>query len=368
MKKPIITFMLCLLSVLLTNQVSAAPTERGFTIQYLEPTESVCADSTTLKPQHNTADLCVQGLGSESRQEVCDHTKNQAWEMMPAGAGLFQLRSIMTNKCLKMASGARNAAIIETTCGTGDQLQVFKIGPSPSPIEANQGAGGMCLDVAGNLTAAGTKMQAWDCHGGDNQLFAYDEQATQCELDDLKGTKIYMDVIKDGVGGTVDTIDATAKTGGGLISKKYCVPILDDTTATHINIEVTAFDESGNESVKTPTLVHQVAGTRDCTLITSPNCTEAVRIVDAQQREWLIGPNNELLMDGTDTTGRGTMYLLAIGEVYTLGMASEWWHWDDPNSQWVNVGATKPLCTVPDTTPPAIPQGLKITQFTIGGG
>lgn len=85
-------------------------------------------------------------------------------------------------------------------------------------------------------------------------------------LDDLAGTKIYMDVIVDGVAGTVDTINPTAKTGGGKISKKYCVKILDDTTAKTIEISVTAFDESGNESEHSPTIVHQVAGTRDCTV------------------------------------------------------------------------------------------------------
>lgn len=265
---------------------SAAPTERGFTIQYTEPSNSMCAATTSLRPQHNTTDLCVQGLGSESRQEICDHTKNQLFEMIPqAQEGLFQLQSSTTLKCLKVGNNT-NDPVIETTCGIGDQNQVFRIGPSPSPIQSNSGAGGLCIDVAGNATAAGTKLQSWTCHGGDNQSFAYALSApNQCPLDDLAGTKIYMDVIKDGVGGTVDTVNATAKTGGGDISKKYCVPILDDTTATHINIEVTAFDEAGNESPKTPTLVHQVQGTRDCSPIPPPDTTPPAMVENLKMED-----------------------------------------------------------------------------------
>ena len=104
-----------------------------------------------------------------------------------------------------------------------------------------------------------TQLKPTSSHGGSNQSAGGD-----CVLDDLAGTKIYMDVIDDGVNGTVDTVAATAKTGGGKISKKYCVPILDDATALTIEIEVTAFDENGNESPKTPKIIHPVPGTRDC--------------------------------------------------------------------------------------------------------
>lgn len=259
----------------------AAPTERGFTIEYFEPTMSMCAANTQLKPVSSPI-LCLEALGSETQQKTCNATKNQLFEMVDAGSGLFQLKSVMTNQCLKVSSMSDGASVIETTCGAGDQQQVFNIGPSPSPIEANAGAGGICLDVAGNSTSDGGKIQAFSCHGGSNQSFNYAlSPGNDCPLDDLAGTKIYMDVIRDGVGGTVDTVNASALTGGGKITKDYCVPILDDATATHIDIQVTAFDESGNESPKTPTLVHPVPGTRDCTPpdITAPAIPVGVGII-----------------------------------------------------------------------------------------
>jgi hypothetical protein len=266
MKKLFLSLSFCLLPLTLYG----AATERGFTIEYMEPSLTACGGSTQLKPT-SAPTMCLEALGSEAQQNTCNSTKNQRFEMITAGTGLFQLKSQMTNLCLRIGANDGDA-IIETSCanaasgGGAAQDQIFRIGPSPSQIQSNTGAGGLCLDVGGASQAAGHKIQSYTCHGGSNQLFAYNLSAGgDCPLDDLAGTKIYMDVVGDGVGGTVDTVDATAKTGGGKISKKYCVPILDDATALTIEIEVTAFDESGNESERTPKLIHPVPGTRDCT-------------------------------------------------------------------------------------------------------
>jgi len=264
---------LILLFCLFPLTVHAAPTERGFTIEYREPTTSACGPATQLKPISSPG-MCVEGWGNEAHQKTCNATKNQLFSMVqvsPPSSGLFQLKSRSTGLCLKVGS-AQGDSIIETGCanaaagGGGAQDQIFRISPSPSAIQSNSGAGGLCLDVAGASTLDGAKLQSWPCHGGTNQSFAYALDAgNNCPLDDLAGTKIYMDVIVDGVAGTIDTIPPTAKTGGGTISKQFCVPILDDTTATRIEIDVTAFDEAGNESLKSPKIVHPVQGTRDCT-------------------------------------------------------------------------------------------------------
>lgn len=281
MKKLLLTLLLCLIP----QMGHAAATERGFTIQYTEPSFTACGPSTQLKPT-SAPTMCLEALGTEAQQNTCNNTKNQRFEMIPAGTGLFQLQSQTTNLCLRMGANDGDP-IIETSCanaaagGGGAQDQIFRIGPSPSQIQSNTGAGGLCLDVGGASQADGAKIQSFTCHGGSNQLFNYSLSAgSDCVLDDLAGTKIYMDVIRDGVAGTVDTIAATAKTGGGTISKKYCVPILDDATAVTIDIEVTAFDESGNESERTPKLQHPVPGTRDCTPpdVTAPAAVENLSI------------------------------------------------------------------------------------------
>lgn len=266
--------LLILLFCLLPLTVHAAPTERGFTIEYTEPDKTACLPATQLKPVSSPV-MCIEGLGNNAEQKTCNATKNQQFSMVevsPAGSGLFQLKSRTTGLCLRVGS-AQGDSIIETGCanaaagGGGAQDQIFRISPSPSAIQSNSGAGGLCVDVAGASTTDGAKLQSWPCHGGSNQSFSYALDAGgNCPLDDLAGTKIYMDVIGDGVAGTIDTIPPTAKAGGGKISKQFCVPILDDTTATGIEIQVTAFDEAGNESLKSPMIVHPVQGTRDCTL------------------------------------------------------------------------------------------------------
>lgn len=269
MRKLFIAILLCLCPLTLQ-----AATERGFTLQYTEPTMTACSPATQLKPVSSPV-ICLEALGSGAQQNTCNATKNQMFEMVevaPAGSGLFQLKSRMTNLCLSMGANDGDA-VIETGCanassgGGGAQDQIFRIGSSPSAIQSNVGAGGLCLDIKGASTAEGAKVQSFQCHGGSNQSFNYSlSPGSDCPLDDLAGTKIYMDVIKDGIGGTTDTITATKKTGGGTIIKEYCVPIIDSAfTAERIEIEVTAFDLSGNESVRTPKLIHPVQGTRDCT-------------------------------------------------------------------------------------------------------
>lgn len=286
-----VTFLL--ICLLFPTAVFAAATERGFTIEYFEPTSSACAPSTQLKPD-SAPTMCLEALGSEAQQKTCNATKNQLFEMVevsPAGSGLYQLKSRLTNQCLRVGAN-QGDPVIETSCanadsgGGGAQDQVFRIGASPSAIQSNVGAGGFCMDVQGASTTDGASIQTWTCHGGSNQQFAYSmSQGNDCPLDDLAGTKIYMDVITDGVAGTVDTIAATSLTGGGKISKDYCVPILDDTTAERIEIEVTAFDKSGNESEKTPKLNYQVQGTRDCSIpdTTPPRVPSALKILNLSE-------------------------------------------------------------------------------------
>lgn len=85
-------------------------------------------------------------------------------------------------------------------------------------------------------------------------------------LDDLAGTMISTDVIGDNLAGQTRMVPAATQTGGGMISESLCIPIPDDTTATHINVHVTAVDLSGNESMPEPAVPIQwpVVGNPDC--------------------------------------------------------------------------------------------------------
>jgi len=216
----------------------------------------------------------------------------------------------------------------------------------------------MCADIAGGSSSPGAKIQQYPCHGGTNQAWTYTATGTK-PLDDLAGTNIYIDVIRDGEAETKTTVPATAKTGGGTISKRFCQVIKDLSIAETINVNVTAFDEAGNESDRSETVVWQVAGNPDCTPVVSQNCAEGDFITDKDKHEWTLGPNNETLRDGVHTAGGiGTPYLYANDVVYVKG-GTNWYRYDGPTNSWINVGQTKPECST------AIPVEMILTHTAV---
>ena len=85
-----------------------------------------------------------------------------------------------------------------------------------------------------------------------------------CLLDDLAGTKIFLDMVTDKIGGTVTDVPATNKTGGGKISRSFCLKIIDDITVKTIEVQTSAYDTSGNESSKTAKIKLPIGDARDC--------------------------------------------------------------------------------------------------------
>jgi hypothetical protein len=254
------------------HDVLAAPVERGFIVQYEEPTMSGCPPATQLKPTSSPT-LCVEGLGNHTTQQTCNTTKNQLFELVPvapAGSNLFQLKSRTTHLCLRVGL-TEGDATLETHCanasagGGGAQDQIFRIGPSPSKLQSNIGAGGLCLEISGDLAVAGSSVQAGACHGGSNQLFSYGlDSGGNCPLNDLGGTKIFVHTTGTGQPEEVHTIPPSSNLGGGTISKPICVKVPDDTLTQSIEVQALAFDVVGNESPRTEKIVLPVQGGKGC--------------------------------------------------------------------------------------------------------
>lgn len=262
MRTIILAIMLVYLS-LYSSHAWGAATERGVTIEYFEPSSSVCEAGIEIVSV--SSGLVITQVNAKAEQQSSE-TGNKAkrFEMVALAGGGFNLKSELNDLCLTVPNANTDRGIDLTfeTCGAGTHQQ-FEIGASPTLIKPMHNLT-QCLDVAGNVTTAGAAIQQWDCHGGTNQDWTYKDTAAACVLDDLALTRIYRDVVTDGDPGVEIDVPATAKTGGGKISQAMCVPIKDDQTAVGIHFKVSAIDESGNESVKTPEIIWPVAGTRNC--------------------------------------------------------------------------------------------------------
>jgi hypothetical protein len=96
------------------------------------------------------------------------------------GTGLVE--SYWDSKCLDdTANSSANGSKIQIwQCTSGDASQVWSFAPSTSPGEVgNAGLSqlgtmdihGKCLNIVGNGTANGSKLQLWSCNGGANELW-----------------------------------------------------------------------------------------------------------------------------------------------------------------------------------------------------
>ncbi|HZZ11487.1 MAG TPA: alpha-galactosidase [Paraburkholderia sp.] len=80
------------------------------------------------------------------------------------------LRAFNGEKCVRPAGGGlTNATLLEIGACTGSTDQRFTRGTDGT---LHHTASGLCVDVNGAATAAGTSVMLWSCHGGSNQQWA----------------------------------------------------------------------------------------------------------------------------------------------------------------------------------------------------
>ena len=319
--------------------------DRRFTVEYEEPTDNAGGGDTAITSVGSGLVITQTDADGKAIQEGTGEEQAKRFVMEEVVAGTYRLKSALNDWCLSVPGSSTTQSVQLTfePCVEAATNQQWLVGASPTTLRPvhNQT---MCADIAGASQSPGAKIQQFGCHGGTNQAWTYTATGTK-PLDDLAGTNIYVDVISDGDKETKTMVPATAKTGGGTISKRFCQAIKDLSTAETINVQVTAFDESGNESDRSERVVWPVAGNPDCTPIVSENCAEGDFITDKDKHEWTLGPNNETLRDGVHTAGgTGTPYLYANDVVYVKG-GTNWYRYDGPTNSWVNVGQTKPDCS-----------------------
>ena len=160
----------------------------------LDGTEASVSSEISLDPTASysmvgvQSNRCVGPIGGSTASGVqleiqnCTGTANQRWRPELMSGGFFRWKNELSGLCIDVSGGSTfaGAAVIQFACGTQTNQQW-----AVSDIAGGTDAGGsermtarhsgLVLDVAGQGTAAGTKVQQWFSNGGANQHFAMPE-------------------------------------------------------------------------------------------------------------------------------------------------------------------------------------------------
>lgn len=135
-------------------------------------------------------------------------------------------------------------------------------------------------------------------------------------------------------------------------------PYVDNTVPTGaetVGYEVTAVDESGNESGRS---------NHACKAFTATPPTYVESGTDGNGVLWGLvdlglqpAPKYRIYKDGIDFSAHASDLELVAGIAYFHGTEGDqnWYRWDVATNSWVSVGTALP---VSDVTPPSIPQNL----------
>jgi hypothetical protein len=160
----------------------------------LDGTEASVSSEISLDPTASysmvgvQSNKCIGPIGGSSASGVqleienCTGTANQRWRPDSMGGGFIRWRNELNGLCMDVSGGSPfpGAPVIQFTCGTQANQQW-----TVSDIAGGSDAGGsdrmtarhsgLALDVTGQGTAAGTKIEQWFSNGGSNQHFVINE-------------------------------------------------------------------------------------------------------------------------------------------------------------------------------------------------
>ena len=236
--------------------------DRQFTVEYVEPAVNDGIVYTAIRG--------VQSNLSIACDLACVFENPTDFVFIEVSSGVYTIQN-SSNYCITVPGGSLNQNVQLTLepCG-GHLYQQWQIGSSPSTLTPVHNPT-MCANVAGGSTSPGAIIQTFPCTSAPNEMWLFDPSGPGIPLTDLAGTMIYTDVVIDGNPvPDIIVVPATSSSGGGQISQTVCVPVLDDTTATHIDVFVTAYNMAGNESLATSVVQWPVAGNPACSGDTVP--------------------------------------------------------------------------------------------------
>ncbi|WUW10852.1 RICIN domain-containing protein [Streptosporangium sp. NBC_01469] len=106
-------------------------------------------------------DRASQDDGATLSQQPWSGAENERWTAEPAGNGYYRFRSGNSGKCLNVQGGSTvdNAAVIQTACGTANDLWKFASKGIGYQVVS---ASGKCLNVSGG-TEVGNPLIQYTC-------------------------------------------------------------------------------------------------------------------------------------------------------------------------------------------------------------
>lgn len=110
--------------------------------------------------------------GTELQQwEAQRRQENQEFYVRVLDANIITLTSAYSHMAIIARGDQNGAPVIQQDIVTGVQPQISVIRLPDHNYQLKFAATGKCIDVRDVSTADGARIQQWDCHGGDNQVW-----------------------------------------------------------------------------------------------------------------------------------------------------------------------------------------------------
>ncbi|MGA5410344.1 RICIN domain-containing protein [Streptomyces lavendulocolor] len=142
------------------------------------------APPTAVRLRAGAGDLCLTIAraslrnGTDATASACaDDAENQLFDLVPTGAGTFELRAGHSGKCLEVQSAGTKAGSVvqQWWCGQGQHqrwsmimVDIAKESYELRPVHTATGTN-RCLDIAPVGKDAGASAQLWPCNGSGAQ-------------------------------------------------------------------------------------------------------------------------------------------------------------------------------------------------------
>ena len=133
----------------------------------------------TISSNHSHLCVDIEGgsgtPGAHAVQANCSAAQSQRFDVLPDQGGSYRFSGAATHQSLDItgASTANGAWLTQWTDTAGDN-QRFQVNATPDGYQVVARHSGKCLDVSDWSTAAGGKLQQWDCTGTQaNQRWAF---------------------------------------------------------------------------------------------------------------------------------------------------------------------------------------------------
>jgi hypothetical protein len=156
---------------------TSEPESRGEETTNLAVALAIAPGAYTLTAGHSGK--CVEVAGSSTadgaliQQRTCNGQKNQQWNLVDVGGGIWEVKNAVSGKCVDVSgwSTANGGKVHQWTCRGQANQRWRAVEPSAGKVQLRSVHSGKCVDVKGISTADGAAIQQWTCYNVGQQTF-----------------------------------------------------------------------------------------------------------------------------------------------------------------------------------------------------